>query len=128
MNDPEIEAIMKRKMKELMQRAAKPIIEVNMDNFQKLLTTDKPILLDFWAPWCAPCSFMHPIFEKVAREYAGKILFAKVNVDENQSIAVKYEIQAIPTLILLINGKIVERSVGVMNEGELRRMVEKHVK
>ncbi|MEM2856485.1 MAG: thioredoxin [Candidatus Nitrosocaldaceae archaeon] len=126
MNDPEIERIMREKMKKLMQSNIR-IVDINGDNMH-LLLSEKPIIVDFWAPWCAPCKYMHSIFERLASRYGDKIRFARVNVDENQLLAVKYEITAIPTLLLLIDGRIVERVIGLKSENELDGIIRRYIK
>ena len=127
MSDPEIERIMKRKMAELLNRSNIPIINLNKDNIVEIINSPKPVLIDFWAEWCGPCRMMHPIFERLAKIYGNKIIFARINVDENQEIAMNYEVYAIPTFIMFSNGKIVERLVGAVSEDSLRRVIEKHI-
>jgi thioredoxin 1 len=88
-------------------------IEVNNDTFETIvLNSDKPIMLDFWAPWCGPCKMVSPILDELATKYAGKITIAKVNTDENSDLAVKYSIQGIPTMIFIKEGQEVDRIVG----------------
>ncbi len=92
--------------------------------FEKtVLESDLPVSVDFWAPWCGPCKMVAPILEKIANEYAGKILVAKVNTDENQEWAMKYGVQGIPTMLMLYDGKIVNRQVGALPEPLLRDVV-----
>ena len=92
------------------------IIELSEENFEKSINENKPILIDFWATWCGPCKFMLPIFDKLAKKYADKINFARLNVDDYQSIAVKYDVYAIPTFIIFYKGHIIERIVGAVGE------------
>jgi len=127
MSDPEIERIMRRKMAELLNRSNISIINLNKDNIAEIINSSKPVLIDFWAEWCGPCRMMHPIFEKLAKIYGNKIIFARLNVDENQEIAMNYEVYAIPTFIIFSNGKIVERLVGAVSEDSLRRVIEKYI-
>jgi thioredoxin 1 len=127
MSDPEIERIMRRKMAELLNRSNISIINLNKDNIAEIINSPKPVLIDFWAEWCGPCRMMHPIFEKLAKIYGNKIIFARLNVDENQEIAMNYEVYAIPTFIIFSNGKIVERLVGAVSEDSLRRVIEKYI-
>lgn len=83
-----------------------------------------PVLVDFWADWCAPCRMLAPIVDNLASEYAGRLKVAKVDVDENRQLATDYEIRSIPTLGLFRNGKLVDRFVGYMPGTELKRRVE----
>jgi thioredoxin 1 len=99
------------------------IIELSEENFEKSINENKPILIDFWATWCGPCKFMLPIFDKLAKKYADKINFARLNVDDYQSIAVKYDVYAIPTFIIFHNGHIIERIVGAVGENGLENSI-----
>jgi thioredoxin 1 len=93
--------------------------------FEKtVLESDLPVIVDFWAPWCGPCKMVAPILEKISKEYAGKLLVAKVNTDENPEWAMKYGVQGIPTMLMLYKGKIVNRQVGALPEPLLRDVVD----
>ncbi len=92
-----------------------------------VLQSDSPVLVDFWAAWCAPCRMLAPTVEAVAEKYAGNARVVKLNVDENPSISQRYGIKGIPTLILFKNGKEEERVVGATSKEAISRMIEKHV-
>jgi thioredoxin 1 len=89
-------------------------VEITDSNFRELvLESDKPALLDFWAPWCGPCRMIAPHVEQIAKEYEGKAIVGKVNVDHNPEISGLYGIRNIPTVIFVKNGKIADKQVGV---------------
>ena len=90
---------------------------------QTVLKSTIPVIVDFWAPWCAPCRAVAPVLDKLAKEYAGKLVVAKVNTDDDQEWAGKYNVQGIPTLLFVANGKIVHRQVGALPEKMLRDVV-----
>lgn len=99
-------------------------INVTDGNFQKaVLESPLPVIVDFWAPWCGPCRMVAPILDKVAKEYADKLIVAKVNTDENQEWAGKYGVQGIPTMLMLKDGKIVHRQVGALPEPMLKDVI-----
>lgn len=99
-------------------------IHVNDDAFEKtVLQAELPVIVDFWAPWCGPCKMVAPILDKLAKEYDGKAIIAKVNTDENPQWAMKFGVQGIPTMLFVSGGKIVHRQVGALPEGMLRDVV-----
>ncbi|MGC9076415.1 MAG: thioredoxin [Conexivisphaera sp.] len=99
-------------------------VELNSSNFDSFLSSHHCVVVDFWAEWCYPCKLIEPIVMKLAKRFAGKVTFARVNVDDNQEIAFKYEIMGIPTLIFFQDGEEVDRLIGAMSEPVLRRSVE----
>ncbi|VEN74666.1 Thioredoxin [Candidatus Desulfarcum epimagneticum] len=100
------------------------ILEINDDDFEKeILKSDKPALVDFWAPWCGPCKAIGPIVESLAADYNGKVKFAKMNVDDNPATPSQYEIRAIPTLILFKDGQAVEQATGMMAKPKLEELI-----
>ena len=92
------------------------LIQVTKDNIQQIRENPGKVLLNFWAPWCGPCRMMAPIFEEVSSDYAGKVAFAKVNVDDNRELAKQYRIMSIPQLLLFVNGELKETIVGVSDQ------------
>lgn len=91
------------------------VIEVTDSNFEaEVIRSDIPVLVDFWAEWCAPCRMVAPVMEEIAREHDGRLKVAKVNVDTNQGVAAKYEIMSIPTVILFRGGTAVKHVVGAL--------------
>ena len=97
-------------------------VEVTDQTFQReVLAFPGAVVLDCWAPWCGPCRMVAPIIDQLAKEYAGRIKFAKLNTDENQRTAGQFSIQSIPTLLFFKGGKMVNRQVGALPKGEIER-------
>jgi thioredoxin 1 len=105
------------------------VIEITDQNFEEeVLNSDLPIEVDFWAPWCGPCMMVSPIYDKLAEEYDGRFKFCKINVDENQRTAVKYQIMSIPMQMFFSDGEKVDEILGAMPESTIRAMVEDIIK
>lgn len=102
----------------------KNILTLSDKNFQQL-TKNRVVLVDFWAEWCAPCRMMAPVLNKVADELTGTTRVGKVNIEQHQSLAQKYKVRSIPTLILFKNGKEIDRFVGVKNKEFLMNKIQK---
>jgi len=99
---------------------------VGEDDFKKdVLQSELPIMVDFWAKWCGPCIATAPILEELSKEYAGKVSFAKVDVDENGSLAVKYGVAAIPTMLIFKDGQPVKQVTGYKSQKELKKILDR---
>lgn len=99
-------------------------LRITKDNFEKeIINSELPVLLDFWAPWCAPCRMIAPVIAQVAEKYADKAKVGKVNVDEENDLAAAFGIVSIPTLVVLKGGKVVSRATGFRSEAEIAAML-----
>ena len=108
--------------------AGENIILLSDDNFEtEVIKSKLPVLIDFWAPWCGPCLRVGPIIEELANEYQGKLKVGKLNVDENQKTAIHFNIQSIPTVILVKGGETKERIVGAVPKEMLKKAIDKHI-
>jgi thioredoxin 1 len=105
---------------------SKPI-EITDSNYSEILDSQKPVLVDFWAEWCGPCKLIAPAVEELAKEYDGKAVIAKVDVDSNPAVSAKYGIRSIPTLLFFRNGEIVDKQIGAVPKSILAKKLEAHL-
>jgi thioredoxin 1 len=132
--DKELEKIKERMLKRIMEPADPgpwidgKVKELSTTNFDDTITKARlPVLVDFWAGWCAPCMVMKPVVEAMAREYSGKAHFAKVDVDRNQALARRYGVMSIPNFVIFRNGELVDRIVGAVGRPGLETALKKHL-
>ncbi len=102
-------------------------LSLSSDDFDTVVSSETPTIVDFWAEWCAPCRYMHPIFEALAKQYNGSIRFTRVNVDENEDLAVRYRVFSIPTFAIFKQGKLLETVIGAVGERALKGLINKYV-
>lgn len=102
-------------------------IELNDSNFDQIIASDKPVLVDFWAEWCGPCKMIGPVVEELAGDYEGRAVVGKLNVDENPQTAAKFGIRSIPTLLVFKGGQIVDKQVGAVPKSVLNQKLSAQV-
>ena len=98
-------------------------INLTMDNYESIIKSEMPVVVDFWATWCGPCKMVSPVIEDLANEFEGKTSVCKLNVDELPDIASQYKIMSIPTVMIFKNGEIVDKAVGVRTKEEYQNMI-----
>ena len=131
MSDDELDRIKKKQLDDLLKQQQEqlvvqetPVIELNSSNFDDALLKNKLMLVDFWAEWCGPCKSMHPIFSRMAKKYS-HVRFARVNVDDSQNIATKFNVQSIPTFIMFNDGKVAQQMIGAVGEPGINMICKK---
>lgn len=104
----------------------KNVKEIKSTEFvQEVLNSDKPVVVDFYAPWCGPCKMLAPVLDRLAGQYNENVKFVKVNVDEAPTLAVTYNISGVPTIMIFNGGRVVDMSVGFSTEGALKKMIDR---
>ncbi|MEL7607955.1 MAG: thioredoxin [Bacillota bacterium] len=104
------------------------ITELSKANFDaEVLQPEMPVLVDFWAPWCMPCRMVGPVVEQLADDYAGKVKVCKLNIDDHQEIAARFQVMSIPTLMIFKNGKLVDKTVGAMPKRAYVNLLDAHL-
>ena len=131
--DDELEQIKQRKKQAILDQAdptkqisAHPF-NLTDTNFENTLKTKPLLVVDFWAPWCGPCRMVGPVIEQLAAEYAGKVTFAKMNVDENQSVPSSFAVMSIPTILVFHNGREVQRIVGAYPKTQIEAIFKRYI-
>ncbi|MFZ9161121.1 MAG: thioredoxin TrxA [Burkholderiaceae bacterium] len=108
-----------------MSQFVKAVTDSSFDN--DVLKSDLPVLVDFWAEWCGPCKMVAPILEEIGKDYAGKLVVAKINVDENTNVPAKHGIRGLPTMILFKNGAVVAQKVGAAAKSQLTAWIDSQI-
>ena len=134
--DEELERIKRARLREMTKStisqkqgglALNKPITVTDATFKEVIQNHPLVVVDCWAPWCAPCHMVAPIIEEMARDYAGRILFGKLNVDENREVTMQYQIMSIPTLLVFKNGKLIDRIIGAVPRQMLEPKIARHL-
>jgi len=132
MSDEELERIKQKKLFEMIKKQQEfkiqkeiGVVELNSANFEQVISSKTPTLVDFWAEWCTPCMAMHPVFTRMARKFK-KIRFARINIDQNKEIATRLGIQSIPIFIMFKDGNPVDKVVGAVGEPGINLIAQKY--
>lgn len=133
--DDELESIRRKKMEEMMKSKEGTgsknwpdgPVTVTDGTFDSFIHEYPMVVVDCWAPWCAPCRIVGPVIEELAKEYTSKVAFAKLNIDENQHAALNYSIMSIPTMLIFKNGQLIDRPVGAMPKEMLSARIKKYL-
>jgi thioredoxin 1 len=106
---------------------ARKAVEITDANFEQLIQSDKPVLIDFWAEWCGPCRMVGPVVEELASEYEGRAIVGKLDVDANPQVSSKLGVRSIPTLLVFKNGQLIDKQVGAVPKHVLAQKLEAHL-
>jgi len=135
LKDKELERIKQDKLRQLMEKAtethkksaANKPVDLTDASFAGAIQNHSLVVVDCWAPWCGPCLYVSPVIEEIAQDYAGKIFFGKLNVDENRRVAMQYSIMSIPTLLIFNDGRLVDQIIGAMPRGMLEPKITRYL-
>jgi thioredoxin 1 len=130
--DNELEQIKQRKIQAMLNQAEQKQanthpLTITDANFETTVKSNSLLVVDFWAPWCGPCRMVSPVIEQLSAEYAGKVTFAKMNVDENQLVPSSFTVMSIPTIVVFHNGQAVERIVGAYPKAHIEAAFKRYI-
>ncbi len=120
----ELEAIRQKKMERLQTMTSGEVLVLDDNNLAETVREHPFVVIDCWAEWCGPCKMVAPIIEQLASEYAGRITFAKLNIDENMGTAMKYQISAIPTMLVFRNGEMAGQIIGALPKNHIEQKLQ----
>ncbi len=133
MSEMDLEQIRQRKIQAMLEQAEKSRhlntepLTLTDNSFQNIVKAHELLVVDFWAPWCGPCRMVSPIIEELAAEYAGRVTFGKMNVDENRMVPTSFAVMSIPTIVIFRHGQVVERIVGAYPKTHIETIIKRYI-